>query len=652
MGLVQNISKNSFYVDAYKIPDNNTPVLFDTNGNVISYFEDDVWDFSNLILTNCNIRNIHFNLYSDCIDEKIILKIKFQLKIIVYGLFHLDINSRKNNSIGGVIQLINTNVIFLKNMCLKYGCDVEHFINSSYFYFELKELFEKVGCNRVKGTIKLFKQIEVVSKTYKVFLFNNPDYFDDFLKNFNSVNNEKNQKLVIPVRILSELIYGLDCHLNLFLKNIINIEKWVNFLKNDKKFANLPLSSNKKGVSSFLYSVNICNLGEIVNFYKLKSKKSFLYYLRSVQKICLIKIISLTGMRFNEAYRLNFDCLQIVSTFSKSIYVVNGKSSKTSGNNTSWISSSGIVNALKIAKSLTKLFYTQEYENQYINELDKFPLFPVLSMGKKNSINQGVYNFRLITMKGLNESLAQFNLNICVNEEDYVEAKQVNVFQDLVAQNIEVGKKWHFTYHQFRRSLVVYACRSGLVTLPALKQQMNHLTLDMTSYYGGNSHNTKNFIFEDNLLEEFRGENYKNQIDMFEKDVIFSDSNLFGAEGQRLQLLKDKKLIPLIHEDRKQTFKSIKVGKFSYKTTPIGGCSRIGLCDKLPLSTMSECLLCSFAIFTNKSLSALSTVKKMLVSQLHVMSKANAQYDFIELEIEKIDKFLEKNSGNYSKNEN
>jgi integrase len=651
MGLVQNISNHSFAVDAYEIPDMDSPVLFDKNGKIISYFKDDVWDFSNLILTNCNIRKIHFNLYSESVDEKLISKIKFQLKTIVYGLFYLDINSRKNNSISGVIQIINTNVIFLKNMCLKYNCDVEYFINSGYFYFELKDLFEQVSYNRVKGTIKLFKQIEAISKTYKIFSFNNPDYFDDFLKKYNSVKNENNQKLVIPIHILSEVIYGIDYHLNLFLKNISNIEKWVNFLKNDKKFADLPLSSNNKGVNSFLYSVKLCNLDEIVDFYKLKSKKSFLYYLRNVQKICLLKIISLTGMRFNEAYRLNFNCLQIVSTIGKSIYIINGKSSKSSGNNTSWISSFGVLNALEIAKSLTKLFYDQEYENKYINALDKFPLFPVLSMGKKKSVNQGVYNFRLIGMKYLNESLAQFDLNICVNEEDYIEAKQVNVFQDLVAHNIEVGKNWHFTYHQFRRSLVVYACRSGLVTLPALKQQMNHLTIDMTSYYGGNSHNTKNFIFEDNLLDEFRSENYKNQIDMFEKDVILCDSNLFGAEGQRLQLLKDKKLIPLIHEDRKQTLKSIKAGKFSYKTTPVGGCSRIGPCDKLPLSTMSECLLCSFAIFTNKSLPALSTVKKMLVNQLHVMNKTNAQYEFIDLEIQKIDKFLEKNSGNYSKNE-
>ncbi len=52
-----------------------------------------------------------------------------------------------------------------------------------------------------------------------------------------------------------------------------------------------------------------------------------------------------------------------------------------------------------------------------------------------------------------------------------------------VREGIEVGKPWPLTFHQYRRSLSVYAHRSGMVSLPALNGQLQHITDEMRAYF-------------------------------------------------------------------------------------------------------------------------------------------------------------------------
>lgn len=652
MGLIQNYEySNLKIIDAYKNPCMDDPVIFNKNGEVVSYFKDDIWDFSSLILTNSNTRKIHFNINNSINEDNKNLKLKYHLKCIVYGFIYLDIHSHRNVKIGGFIQVLNSNIIFLKNMCDKYSCDLKTFLESKFLYEELNFIFSAVSFGRVKQTVKFFKQMEVILKTYKLFYFKVPSFFDDFLKKYHRAKIIKNQTLVIPIRILSELIYGMDYHLKYFIDNKRNIENLFLFFEENK----LPYTKIVKvdGIrkDNFIHAINLFSLEMLCMKYKIKNFKSFLFYLRNIQKICLVKIIALTGMRFNEAYRLNFNCLNVLNLVKGPIYIINGNGSKSTFENTSWIASSGVVDSFDIAKFLSYLFYKKEYESSPSSELENFPLFPVLDFKKKHSVNQGVYSFRLISMKHLNDALQKFDMNTIINEKDYEESKKVNMFYDFYEKMVVVGNNWHFTYHQFRRSLIVYACRSGLVDLPSLKLQMNHLTTDMTSYYGGNSHNAENFIFDNSLVKEFFEESTQNKIDCFNKEVIMSSSYLFGAEGTRLQNLKNKNLIPLVNLDRKKTLNDIKTGKFSYRSTPIGGCARVEKCDKLPLTNISECLLCSFAIFTSKSFHAIDTVKKMLIKQIDSIDKSCVQYEFLINEIKVISDFLEKNTDERVKDE-
>ncbi|MCR5881864.1 hypothetical protein LRS03_02920 [Rhizobacter sp. J219] len=70
-----------------------------------------------------------------------------------------------------------------------------------------------------------------------------------------------------------------------------------------------------------------------------------------------------------------------------------------------------------------------------------------------------------------------------VTQVDIDELNELELSRGWQHEGIEVGKRWPLTFHQLRRSLSVYAHRSGMVSLPALKAQLQHITDEMRAYY-------------------------------------------------------------------------------------------------------------------------------------------------------------------------
>jgi hypothetical protein len=67
-----------------------------------------------------------------------------------------------------------------------------------------------------------------------------------------------------------------------------------------------------------------------------------------------------------------------------------------------------------------------------------------------------------------------------ITQEDIVELKLIDPHRAWEAEpDFAVGAGWPFTRHQLRRTLALYAQRSGLVSLPSLKRQLQHITQEM-----------------------------------------------------------------------------------------------------------------------------------------------------------------------------
>ena len=66
----------------------------------------------------------------------------------------------------------------------------------------------------------------------------------------------------------------------------------------------------------------------------------------------------------------------------------------------------------------------------------------------------------------------------------------------------------------------------------------------------------------------------------------------------------------------------MKDNRIAYKQTPLGGCSMNGTCDKLSLAHISACVTCPKAIFNDRSVKALSTLKPLYQKSFSDLMKA------------------------------
>jgi len=206
--------------------------------------------------------------------------------------------------------------------------------------------------------------------------------------------------------------------------------------------------------------------------------------------------------------------------------------------------------------------------------------------------------------------------------------------------DFSVGKIWPLASHQFRRSVAVYASRSGMVSLPALKTQFKHLSEVMTALYSENSTYAKNFLVDANgkpiddgsVLMSFRDASAFNTSVRFHEQVIQSESRLSGPIGSEIQRAKDKGNLPKIFQGREETRIAVKQGRFSFKETPVGGCVLKGSCSHFAVDLVLPCTSgCKQAILNPEKL---ETYIDSLRFDMEVLSPNSRPYQLIAKEID------------------
>ena len=279
------------------------------------------------------------------------------------------------------------------------------------------------------------------------------------------------------------------------------------------------------------------------------------------------------------------------------------------------------------------------YQNIAIHEYPLFPHIPIQKIEAQGFHSQ--YKHPPTLLYSIDNTFDLLK-GIDIRQDDINELERFNPLIDWSEEyKIEVGEKWKFRPHQFRRSLVVYAIRSGMIQLAVLKKQLQHLTVDMTAYYGNSSATASN-LFEDNLIEEFKEENSRFQFIQYDKKVIETKDVLFGGEGTRLSIVRSKNPVPEYLLDKQKTLQYFKEGRLSYKKTPLGGCSKIGSCDKLGFSYITACIDCKDSIFDSSSKEALHKTKQMYLTRLSKYNVDSITYRQLQIEINSIDKILNK----------
>jgi hypothetical protein len=94
--------------------------------------------------------------------------------------------------------------------------------------------------------------------------------------------------------------------------------------------------------------------------------------------------------------------------------------------------------------------------------------------------------------------------------------------------------------------------------------------------------------------------------------------------------------------DKQKTLQYFQDGRLSYKRTPLGGCSKVGACDKLGYSYITACIDCKDSIFDSSSKVALKKTKQAYFDRLKKYDFDSVTYKQLQIEINSINKILNK----------
>jgi len=226
--------------------------------------------------------------------------------------------------------------------------------------------------------------------------------------------------------------------------------------------------------------------------------------------------------------------------------------------------------------------------------------------------------FKMITVMAFSTGQKRLISAICpeITAEDIEELNQLDLARSWDRDGIEIGKRWPLAMHQLRRSLSVYAHRSGMVTLPALKAQLQHITDEMRMYYADGWSRAVNLVFErDHFSHEWNAAKTESTYFglMGALQIAFDGQDvLFGLGAQRMaQVISGR--------SREQTIALIKNGTIAYRETVLGGCVNTQECKTMPLDPINfECLEsnCVNIVVHSKRLEMVIRTQENVVAQL------------------------------------
>ena len=315
-----------------------------------------------------------------------------------------------------------------------------------------------------------------------------------------------------------------------------------------------------------------------------------------IQTTIKLVICLFTGMRAEEVSDLPLQCLDVKLHNEKKSYIVYGTTTKLNNGEekeTRWVTCSDAARGIELAQNIAR-FTVSSMKVQSVSE-SEIPLMVssyYLGLGSpRSSRGSKVLLSSKLDLKKASKLRAR--LQIPIADEDLLELEQIDLHRAWRAESqFVVGSPWILTSHQFRRSLALYAQRSGFVSLPSLKRQLQHITEDMSRYYARGSQFARNFIGDnkDHFGYEWQETQPISSALGYILKVLMTDDVLFGGHANwvDMRMTDDDGVIVI---DRKRTIEKFKRGELAYKETSLGGCVNPKNCDKVALRWLNiDCI--------------------------------------------------------------
>lgn len=326
-----------------------------------------------------------------------------------------------------------------------------------------------------------------------------------------------------------------------------------------------------------------------------------------VQLVAKLCVQAFTGMRDDEAFSLLYDCASTAVNDGQTHRLVHGRTTKLtkSPQRVTWVTSLEGHRAIEIAKRIAATIYgfceagcpnDQVFDSKWA----KRPLFvstAYLPIGGRRRATplDGVYFAGCLSLARFHRMRAR--LQPLIKEEDIEELELIDEHRAWRSEHaFQVGLPWALETHQLRRSLALYAQSSGIVTLPSLRRQLQHITDEMTRYYARGSLYAKHvFNLSDSASKHFGYEWQSTQVESesisYLVNVLLTDQKLFGGHAAFVSHRLKDSMGNISSDTREETIKMFKNGQLRYRETIIGGCTRADECESSAIDWLSvDCI--------------------------------------------------------------
>lgn len=410
---------------------------------------------------------------------------------------------------------------------------------------------------------------------------------------------QEKQTPPIPTRIYSAVITAVGAQLMAFAEVADRyLALTAEVLENTKKRQEdedhtwTPILVTKYGLDAYFEAQGLA-----------KSAKGISRGLTEAQLLCKLTIHIYSGMRDIEASSLPYYCTETERAHGRVHYLICGQTTKLNKGKvrrTKWVTNAEGHAAIGVAQRIAMLIYTSMgcTPEKVVGRLNSYPLFVSTGYlplnGRPPASHPGVYQTQRLRINQKVESRVEAAIRPLIEEQDLRELEEIDPHRAWrTEEDMQIGQPWPLATHQFRRSLALYAQRSGLVSLPSLRRQLQHITKEMSLYYSKGSFFARNFIEDDpedyktHMARDWREAKPLSEALAYLREVLFTDEELFGGAGTFEQQKKNKGIVV----DREAMLRKFKKGEIAYKETPVGGCVKVGDCDQVGLKLLeTDCL--------------------------------------------------------------
>lgn len=345
--------------------------------------------------------------------------------------------------------------------------------------------------------------------------------------------------------------------------------------------------------------------------------------------ICQILILAYTGMRATEAQNLPYACLTVTRLDGVEHFSLEGITTKLSGGRIKracWVTGHVAARAVRLAQRISKIAHEAHGSQGYAASTDgSHLLFCRMGILGQYDATRGPTGVDAYVDNLRNRSFPE------IISTDVAELKLIDPHRAWEAEpEFGVGARWPFTRHQLRRTLALYAHRSGLVTLPSLKRQLHHITMEMSMYYARGSAFAKGFLDGDetHFARDWADAQGTSEYLAYAAQVLFSDERLFGGHAAWTQS-KAVRESPVSVFSREQTLTMFKKGELAYRETVVGGCTSVEPCKSTPLNWLPvECLEnnCKSLVVSPAKLQRVIKTQERQVQKLQALAIDSVEY--------------------------